>query len=124
MLGGAKYLQQIMLISAIKICRIGCGEARHTLTTTKRELQVPVTARDTGDLLRPGYLEAVNSLADYLLFNFTVPCGDDDVEESQEIRCSFDDLCEGQCNDNQVSETMRNELHNWDGGFRCEFVRE
>uniref|UniRef100_A0A914WR29 SSD domain-containing protein n=1 Tax=Plectus sambesii TaxID=2011161 RepID=A0A914WR29_9BILA len=60
-------------------------------------VEVPVTARDTGNLLRPNYLEAVESLASYLLFNFTVPCNVDN-----QTLCSFDDLCVGKCNDNQI----------------------
>ncbi|CTQ86900.1 SSD domain-containing protein [Caenorhabditis elegans] len=52
------------------------------------------------NLLRRDYLDGVDSLAEYLQYNFTVPCSG--VRGENKLECSFSDLCSGQCNDNQV----------------------
>jgi hypothetical protein len=64
-------------------------------------LELPVMAHDTGNLLRNGYLEAVEDISNYIMHNLTVPC--DELKLSNGGRCSFRDLCTGPCNDNQVS---------------------
>ncbi|CAI5453366.1 unnamed protein product [Caenorhabditis angaria] len=61
-------------------------------------LEVTITAQDMDNLLRRDYLDGVDSLSEYLQYNFTVPC--DGYLGKEE--CSFSDLCSGQCNDNQV----------------------
>lgn len=54
-------------------------------------------ALDTGNLLRNGYLEAVEDISNYVMHNITVPC-----HMTSSGRCSFRDLCAGPCNDNQA----------------------
>ncbi|CAB3398104.1 unnamed protein product [Caenorhabditis bovis] len=61
-------------------------------------LEVTITAKDMDNLLRRDYLDNVDSLTEYLQYNFTVEC--DGYKSKKE--CSFQDLCSGQCNDNQV----------------------
>ncbi|CTQ86901.1 SSD domain-containing protein [Caenorhabditis elegans] len=63
-------------------------------------LEVTITAKDMDNLLRRDYLDGVDSLAEYLQYNFTVPCSG--VRGENKLECSFSDLCSGQCNDNQV----------------------
>ncbi|KAF8385642.1 ptr-16 [Pristionchus pacificus] len=62
-------------------------------------LEVAVTARDMGNLLRREYLDGIVDLTSYLQYNFTVPC---DISISPNGKCSFDTLCTGQCNENTV----------------------
>ncbi|CAL2043930.1 unnamed protein product [Caenorhabditis brenneri] len=63
-------------------------------------LEVTITAKDMDNLLRRDYLDGVDSLAEFLQYNFTVPCNG--VKGGDKLECSFSDLCSGQCNDNQV----------------------
>uniref|UniRef100_A0A0N5AXW8 SSD domain-containing protein n=1 Tax=Syphacia muris TaxID=451379 RepID=A0A0N5AXW8_9BILA len=65
-------------------------------------MQLPVTARDDGNLLRDRYLEEVENLSNYLQFNFTVPCN-----LTTSGKCAFRDVCYGPCNDNQVIPIFR-----------------
>uniref|UniRef100_A0A1I7Y8Y4 SSD domain-containing protein n=1 Tax=Steinernema glaseri TaxID=37863 RepID=A0A1I7Y8Y4_9BILA len=68
-------------------------------------LEVAITARDMGNLLRDGYLEEVEGLSNYLNHNFTVPCPH---SLSPTGECSFTDLCTGPCNENQIVPLFRN----------------
>ncbi|KIH45172.1 hypothetical protein ANCDUO_24791, partial [Ancylostoma duodenale] len=59
---------------------------------------VTITARDMGNLLRRNYFDEVESLSNYLQYNFTSDCY---VEGK--ARCTFSDLCSGSsCAENQV----------------------
>ncbi|VDM50550.1 unnamed protein product, partial [Toxocara canis] len=60
-------------------------------------VELPITSQDSGNLLRDGYLEKVEEIADFLQFNLSIPCS-----LNKSGRCSFRDLCSGPCNDNQV----------------------
>ncbi|CAJ0925369.1 unnamed protein product, partial [Mesorhabditis belari] len=62
-------------------------------------LEVSITAHDMGNLLRREHLDSIDALSQYLQFNFTVPCAKT-IKATK--NCSFDDLCSGACNDNQV----------------------
>ncbi|GMS80092.1 hypothetical protein PENTCL1PPCAC_2267, partial [Pristionchus entomophagus] len=62
-------------------------------------LEVAVTARDMGNVLRREYLDGIVDLTSHLQYNFTVPC---DISISPNGQCSFDTLCTGQCNENTV----------------------
>ncbi|CAJ0569337.1 unnamed protein product, partial [Mesorhabditis spiculigera] len=62
-------------------------------------LELAITAHDMGNLLRREYLDSIDELSQYLQFNFTVTCPAT-IESSG--NCSFDSLCSGSCNDNQV----------------------
>lgn len=80
--------------------------------------QVSLTANDMGNLLRREYLDEIEDLSQYLQvdpksiyrntemafdklvnfqYNLTIPCA-----LASNGNCSFDDLCSGPCNDNQV----------------------
>ncbi|CAD6186807.1 unnamed protein product [Caenorhabditis auriculariae] len=60
-------------------------------------LELTITAKDMENLLRRDYLDGVDSLSEYVQYNFTVPC-----DLNGKTRCSFSDLCSGACNENQV----------------------
>ncbi|WKY12896.1 hypothetical protein Q1695_004034 [Nippostrongylus brasiliensis] len=61
-------------------------------------LEVTITARDMGNLLRRSYFDEVESLANFLQYNFTSDCFID-----VQTRCTFADLCSGSsCSENQV----------------------
>ncbi|ETN70385.1 patched family protein, partial [Necator americanus] len=61
-------------------------------------LEVTITARDFGNLLRRSYFDEVESLSNYLQYNFTSECF---VEGRKQ--CTFAELCSGSsCAENQV----------------------
>lgn len=61
-------------------------------------LEVTITAQDMGNLLRRNYFDEVESLSNYLQYNFTSECLVGDKR-----RCTFTDLCSGSsCGENQV----------------------
>uniref|UniRef100_A0A0N4U1D9 SSD domain-containing protein n=1 Tax=Dracunculus medinensis TaxID=318479 RepID=A0A0N4U1D9_DRAME len=70
--------------------------------TFKFDFKVPITSRDEGNLLRDGYLEEVEELSFFIQHNLTVQC---DLKSSG--FCSFQDICSGNCNDNQVIPIFR-----------------
>ncbi|EYC06618.1 hypothetical protein Y032_0075g989 [Ancylostoma ceylanicum] len=61
-------------------------------------LEVTITARDMGNLLRRNYFDEVESLSNYLQYNFTSDC-----YLEGKAQCTFADLCSGSsCAENQV----------------------
>ncbi|EPB79954.1 patched family protein [Ancylostoma ceylanicum] len=60
--------------------------------------RVTITARDMGNLLRRNYFDEVESLSNYLQYNFTSDC-----YLEGKAQCTFADLCSGSsCAENQV----------------------
>lgn len=85
-------------------------------------LEVTITAKDMDNLLRREYLDGVDGIAEFLQYNFSVPCAG--VRGNQSL-CSFNELCSGACNDNQVIPLFnliyRNESSRLHPNFRLTF---